>query len=239
MKILLSPTEGKLTEKLGTSALVSSIPEEYGADILLISDYCVLPIQRKEVPHDFLISVQDGRLAKETTLMTEKCGFGIVIGEGEFKYFPDGSISTKAPKGIHDKVYKRFTINSIQKLIMEMYLVKGCSFMQTRDIYDTVRFIKTAIEFVEEPTHVGLSRRPKASGKWGSPTMSEEQLWLLQGFPGVGPGLAQAIHTKFNGVPLMWKCTLQQLREVPRIGESRAWKLWEMLLPTSTNQETE
>jgi len=239
MKIPVSPTDRELIKYLGSDALPSSLPEECGADLLLVTNEMSIGIQRKEIPHDFLISVQDGRLAKETTLLSERCNVGIVLGEGRFRFYPDGGVATGAPRGIHNKVYRRFTRDSIQKLIMEICMIKGCFFMQTEDTMDTIRFIRTAIDFINDPTHAGLSRRPKAKGSWGAPSMKEEQMWLLQGFPGVGPGLAQSIYDEFGGIPLMWRCTYSQLMHVPKIGESRARKLWEMLPPITTKAKTE
>ena len=48
LKILLSPSEVALKKALGSDALVSSIPEEKGADILLFSKMGSMGMQRKE-----------------------------------------------------------------------------------------------------------------------------------------------------------------------------------------------
>jgi len=235
LRIPISPTERELAKCLGEEGIVSSVPEEFGADALVVSAQGILGIQRKELPHDFLISVQDGRLGKETTLLREKCDFAIVVGEGHFRYYPDGSVATKAPREVHNKVYRRFTRGSIQKIIMEICMVKGCMYLETDDILDTVRLIRTTFEFMNSTIHVGLSRMPKTKGAWGTPTIPELQMGILQAFPGIGPGLAQAIYNHFGRTPLMWTCTVDELNNVPKIGANRAWKLYQCLPPIGIN----
>jgi ERCC4-type nuclease len=53
--------------------------------------------------------------------------------------------------------------------------------------------------------------------------------FLLQGFPGIGISLAEAMLERFGGAPLSWSCTYDELRSVPGIGEKRSKALWELL----------
>lgn len=236
MTVLISPTDRDVANGLQSEGLVSSLPETYGADILFITPEVVIGIQRKEIPHDFISSVQDGRLTKETTLLAEKCDIPIVLGEGHFRYFPNGSVASKAPRHVQKAVFDRFTKKSIRKLKFEIMMVKHCFYIETDDIDDTVATIHCLAEFIAEPTHIGLSRMPKTKGAWGTPTVPELQMGILQAFPGVGPGLAKSIYTHFGGVPLMWTCTVDDLNKVPKIGTNRAWNLYKCLPPIGIKQ---
>jgi len=235
MTVLVSPTDRDISAGLGNRAVVSSLPETYGADILLITPEVTIGIQRKEVPHDFIASIQDGRLTKETTLLREKCDIPIVVGEGHFKYFANGSVASDAPRHVQHAVFDRFTRKSIRKLIFEIQMIKQCYYMETNDTPDTIAMVLDMVEFIDTPVHTGLSRMPKTKGAWGTPTVPELQMGILQAFPGVGPGLAQAIFNHFGRTPLMWTCTVDELKDVPKIGESRAWKLYQCLPPIGIN----
>ena len=229
MKILLAPTERLLKQLLGNDAITSTMCEEMGADILIMTAQGTLGIQRKEIPHDFLLSVQDGRLARETTLLRDTCDFKVILQEGKWKFFPNGSVATGAPRDVQKNVYDRFTRKSIQKIINEIRFIKNCDVDIVDDTASTIEYIRTMFEFMNEPNHSGLSRRPKVQGVWGKASAKEEQLWVLQGFPGIGPGLSQKIIDRFNVLPLKWACTYDELCSIQGIGEGRADKLWKTL----------
>jgi len=223
---LLAPSEADLVEKLGDEALVSSACEERGADIIMPTPYGLYGIQRKEFPHDFLSSCFDGRLARETSLMQESFRFSEVLVEKRPRYYDDGHVVHQAPKG-HQ--FDRFTRDMIQKTIMEIRFVKGVEVTFTEDNDDTVRYIKTAAEFIQNTKHISLSKRPPGQGLWGAPSGRFLHSWILQGFPGVGPGLSDSILSHFGTIPLTWTCSREEMMNVPKIGESRASKLFESL----------
>ena len=126
---LVSPTDRDIATGMGSRLLVSSLPEAYGADILLITPEITIGIQRKEIPHDFISSIQDGRLTKETSLMSEKCDVPIVLGEGHFRYFPNGSVASNAPRAVQKAVFDRFTRKSIRKLKFEICITSKFTHM--------------------------------------------------------------------------------------------------------------
>lgn len=225
-RILGSPTEpDEIIDRL--DAIRSSLCEQKGADYLIYGPEGLFGLQRKECPHDFLSSCMDGRLARETNLLAECCKFRVVLCEGSFRYFPDGSVVTGVPKGV--KAFQRFTRSSVRKIQMDIRFIKGVDVDYSDDIEDTIQYIKVVHEYITSEKHMGLFSRPKAKGAWGSPTASEKDLWILQGFPGVGPGLAISIVNHFGHIPLKWDCTYDELVRVPKIGGGRASKLWAAL----------
>lgn len=221
---LLSPSETTLAGILKDEALVSPLPEEKGADILAYTNQGLLGIQRKSVPHDFLSSVTDGRMARLTSLLRDSCPFPLLLCEGRFRYFPDGRLV------LGPRRPGRFTRDQIRGILLDIKYIKGVTYDFTDNPEDTVRYIKVLVAFMNKEKHLGLFSRPSAKGTWYTPSTREIDLWILQSFEGIGPSLADNIVSHFGGrVPLRWSCTLEQLMAVPKLSAKRAKLLWASL----------
>ena len=182
IRALLSPSESSLAKKLGDTAIVSSLPEEKGADILIYSKHGLLGIQRKEVPSDFISSFTDGRMTRATSLMQDSCKFRRLVCEGKFKYWPDGTVHIGMAKG-GKRIPTRFTRNHIHGMLNDIEFAKDIMIRWTDDIDDTVLYIKSLVRYLEAGKHLGLYTRPSAKGTWYVPTAKDIQLWVLQSFP--------------------------------------------------------
>jgi len=230
-KVLLSPTEAALAEKLKDEAIVSSLPEQKGADVLIYSKQGLIGLQRKEVPNDFLASFTDGRMARETSLLAESCKFSRVVAEGKFRFWPDGRVLTgKINPRTKKPEPSRFTRAHIYGMIFDIEFIKGIPVDWTDDIDSTVSYIRSLINFTSREKHLGLYTRPSAKGNWFVPTTKDIDLWLLQAFEGIGPTTADKIVQHFSGrIPVRWTCTLEELVGVPGLGRKKAGRLWESL----------
>lgn len=222
-KLLLSPSEGDLAELFGDDAISSSIPEQKGADILAYTRQGLLGIQRKSIPHDFIASVTDGRLARETSLLRDSCVIRLLLNEGRFRYWPDGHLS------VDRKVPSRFTRRQIRGILYDIKYVKGVDYDYSEDLEDTVRYVRELISFLNKEKHLGMYTRPSDKGTWYVPSARDVQLWLLQGFPGIGPATADKIISRFGKIPLEWTCTLNELMEVPGLSKKKAQEIYIML----------
>ena len=224
MKFLVSPTDDDLAVILGSDAIISTMPEEKGADVLIYSKQGLIGIQRKAVPHDFISSITDGRMTRLTSLLAKSCTFRILICEGRFRYFPDGHLA------LHDRKASRFTRAQVRGMLFDIKYVKGVDYDFTEDIEDTARYIKTLAGFMSREKHLGLFVRPCAKGTWHTPSARDIDLWLLQSFPGVGVTTAERIVEACGGkVPLKWSCTYETLLRVPGLGKKKAAKIWSQL----------
>lgn len=222
---LLSPTEKKLANKLGDKAIISPLPEEKGADVLVYTRAGLLGTQRKEVPHDFLASVVDGRFARSLSLLPKSCKFPLFIREGKFRYFPNTHVAlgTREPS--------KFTKANVCGMLFDIVFAAGVPVIDTDDIDDTIYVIDRLATYLNRTTHLSIYSRPSAKGVWYVPTAREIDLWILQSFPGIGPALADAIVKHFGDkIPLKWTCTEQELAEVPRLTEKRAHIMYNTLL---------
>lgn len=220
MGILVSPTDKELARELGDSAVVSNIPEQKGADALIYTEQGLFGIQRKSIPGDFITSVNDGRLTRETSLLATECKFRLLLCEGEFKYYPDGTLV------ISSKVPGRYTFSHIQTILFTTKYVKGVDYDYTKDIEDTARYIKQVVRYFSENKHVSLFTRPNAPSDWYKPMVSDIHSWILQSFDGVGPVTADKIVKHFNRMPMRWDCTLEELQGVPGLTKKRAHEIY-------------
>ena len=224
IKFLLSPSEVKLADKFEDEAITSALPEEKGADILLYTDVGLFGWQRKKIPHDFISSVTDGRFARLLPLLTKSCVFYRLINEGEFKYWPNQTVflgKTRDGK----QIPSRFTKGHVRGILNDIDIVWNVPVRWTEDIDDTVAYLRSVRDFMSAKKHVGLFTRPKVKGHWYVPSVDEIQLWLLQGFSGVGPSTADKIIRHFGRIPIKWTCTVEELAEVDGVSSKQAHEL--------------
>ena len=225
-RVLLSPSEVSLAGIMKEEALVSPIPEQRGADILILSRHGSVGIQRKEVPNDFLSSFTDGRMTRATSLLRDSCTFTRMVCEGVFRYWPDGTVHLGMTKN-RKRIKTRFTRSNVHGMLNDIEFIKGIMIRWTDDIADTVAYIRSVVRFLEGEKHLGLYTRPSAKGAWYVPTAKDIHLWILQSFPGIGPATADKIIERFGGeIPLSWTCTVEELASVPRLSKERAREMY-------------
>lgn len=229
IKYLLSPTEHDLAVGLGGEAVYSPLPEQKGADILIYSSVGLMGIQRKKVPHDFISSFTDGRLARSLPLIKESCTFQRVLGEGKFRYYQDTTVDLGFLKpGV--RIPSRFTKSSIKAMINDVELVHGVMVDWTDDLSDTVLYLKAMSQFLAGKTHLGLFKRPNVQGLWSVPTSKEIELWILQSFPSIGPTTADRIIQFFGGsIPMKWTCSVDELCMITGITRKKATEIHALL----------
>ena len=116
MKLLVSPTERRLLRLLGERGLSSSLPERFGADILVFTPRGRLGIQRKEFPSDLFASLGDSRLTRELALM-QGLEFKWLIVEGTPTYTSDGYLM--------DENYSRWTRTKVRNLLRSVEIQQG------------------------------------------------------------------------------------------------------------------
>lgn len=227
---LLSPSEKDLPKKFGKRAITSPLPEQWGADILYISHWGVYGAQRKAVPHDLVSSLHDGRLMKSVMLMRAYCQFRDVIWEGKLRYWPDGRIVS----GVKDVEY-RFYEKQIEKIKIEIHKLREAALIETDDIDETVKYLELIAEFFDSSEHDGMLMRPKGKKARKGEVEEEMDMWVLQGFDGVGVKTARKIRQAFGCIPLRWACDYDDLLAVPGMTQNMAEKLWKRL-PLSGSQ---
>lgn len=193
------------------------LPEEHGADYLFSGKPGLVGIQRKTVP-DLLRSLEDGRLAREVALL-KRLPVGVLLVEGWPPVAPDGRLLLPG---------NRYTRAQLRNLLRSVWS-EGLLVEHTEGIDDTAAAVLEMRDYYRKEVHRSLAVRPKPKTDWGSRTDRDWAIHILQGFPGVGPVLAEAIYDRFGEVPLRWTCSRKELQEVDGIGKIRADVLWKTL----------
>ena len=225
MTFLVSPTEPKeLKDSL--DAIVSSICEERGADVLAFSrntDDKVITVgwQRKTVS-DFVASVIDGRLSKEVLLM-QQVSFPVLIIEGTMHFNNDGFLYR------NDGKLTKFSKQQLRNLERSCKYAFSVQIEYTSSMKDTVDAIREMMVWLRKDKHDSLRRRPPLQSDWGVPSRTEQELFFLQGIPKIGSQLAENIIEHFGSIPLCWNCTEEDLREVNKIGKKKAREIYKFL----------
>jgi ERCC4-type nuclease len=199
---------------------VSNLPEQYGCDIIWRAQDQWWGIQRKEVK-DFFASVQDGRLAVELAQMRGNLAIPLVVIEGRMNWSADDIL-------MHSTYGQTITRQMFHGMLFGI-TYEGANVFFTDSTKHTAGLVRHLSVWSRKDSHNSMRRRPgaEASSMWGKASNEDWARHLLQGFPGIGPAVADAITRHFGRVPLRWDCEPADLVRIPGIGKVRAKALIE------------
>jgi ERCC4-type nuclease len=220
--VFVSPSEPAAIKTLGP---VSSLPETYGADVLLIGKWGVFGIQRKEIK-DLVNSIRGDRVAKEIGQMGS-LNHAAWIVEGKWNWTADG-ISLAVPS---------FTIAQYYGALFYLSY-RGYAHYTTDTIAQTCELITRLRRWLEKEDHGSLMSRSNPQNSYGRITNKDWGCHLLQSFDGISYKLAGAIYDYFGGVPMSWNVTIDELMLVPGIGPKRAETLWEAMQRDDSSKDS-
>jgi len=178
-------------------------------DYLLGSDICV---ERKTI-RDFMSSIYDGRLFNQVRRMKELYRKVVLVVEGE-------------PVGLDEKE-RKILYSAIARIIME-----GISVVSTLDRDATVEFIASLAEKRQEEGVQSITTRRK-----GRVEEKERTLFILQGFPGIGPKLSEKLLVKFGSLKGVFNASYGELKSI--LGEKKARAFVDTLEKRFTRREEE
>lgn len=202
----------------------SSLPERYGADVLVIGhngrDVIRVGIQRKTVA-DFLASVEDNRLAKEVQQM-RRLDISVLIIEGRFRFNAQGNLPTNWGR--------QWTQKQIYGVLWSLQS-EGIWVVEVDNATQFARYVEMLRSWVSKPRHRFGDRRNKERKElWGTTRSARDfSCWLLQGFPGIGPEMAERIYDHFGRLPWGWNVSQGEMLEIEGIGQKTVDKLWEVM----------
>jgi Fanconi anemia group M protein len=210
--ILVSPSEPQEFLSLIPDAVSSPVPERYGADFLISARGLTAGVQRKTL-NDLISSLEDGRLAHEVRRLA-RLDVSVLAFENPYGF------DNWSPLAM------RYTPQQVLRLLFSIQ-AEGVWVFRTPSVAGTADLIRELAAWLAKGEHLSMRTRPKDVDRdgWGRATDRDWAVFLLQGFPGVGPVLAEAIYDRFGRVPLAWTCTEKELREIQGIGPKRAREL--------------
>ncbi len=232
--IIIAPTEPTELKEIG---VVGLLPERYGVDAIWhldgmtgkeLMEYeeklrsrgldkvpLMAGVQRKALGDLVNSLMEGGRLQKELAQMKQlehKC----LIVEG----------GTWTVDRVMMDRYHDFTKDQLEAMLWTCAREFDCPFVYTTSLHDTIATVRNFMRWSMKADHSSLKSRPKGPiAPWGSARNRDMATWILQGFPNIGWKSACAIHDAFDGVPLEWTVTEEQLRSVPGIGKGIAKQL--------------
>ena len=163
----------------------------------LISDRAV--IERK-TGEDFLQSIIDGRLfnqAEEMTRNFEKVFFMI---EGKFHNL----------RNIHE--------NAIRGALVSLFFDYNIPVIKTKNIVDSADFIT----HLAKREQIGEKREVRLRGNKRKMTLANQQQFIIESLPGVGPNLAKELLKHFGSIKGVFTANERELRQVKKIGKKKA-----------------
>lgn len=160
-------------------------------------------VERKTL-RDFAASVVDARLFRQAEKLSRSGRRGILILEGTASAADGAGVTREA----------------LQGALITVSVFYGLAVLRARDAGEAARLLvylgRQAQRFARQAFH-RAGYRPK--GK------RARQLFVLQGLPGVGPGRAESLLTRFGSVENVARASAAELAEVAGIGSATAAKI--------------
>ena len=166
----------------------------------------VITVERKTAG-DFIVSIIDGRLFRQVANLKNNCDHPVLLIEGN-------------PFRIGLKMSR----SAIRGALLNVQTVWKVPVVFSRSIEDSIELMQIMARQFEKMSDVVILRsgyRPRR--------LSTRQLYVLQGFPGVGPHLAKRLLNHFGSVAAVLGASAEKLKSVKGIGGVTAETIREVL----------
>ena len=183
---------------------------------LSVGDYIVdnqLVFERKTL-NDFALSIVDGRLFRQAIRLAHSQYRSVLILEGTGKELTETGVSREAMQGA----------------LITLSLILGIPVLRSKDPFESAHLILYASRQIKSTSRGVFQRhgyQPKGRRK--------QQLFILQGLPGIGSERAIRLLDAFGSVEAVITATIEELQSVEGIGESIAerikWAVREKMQP--------
>ena len=200
MKIIVDHRESKnpTTSCLSNLDIEIEMSQLQVGDFILSDDVCV---ELKKV-QDFTTSLIDGRLFNQATELKRNFNKPLYIIEGNTEELFQNGINP----------------NAIRAAMISLLLNHQIPIIFSRDPEETAHmlFIIAKREQVDNNKEVCLRGSRKA---W---SLAEQQQFLIEGLPKVGPNLAKSLLKKFKTPKKILNAKVDKLKKVDKIGDKKA-----------------
>jgi DNA excision repair protein ERCC-4 len=159
----------------------------------------IITVERKTAG-DFIVSILDGRLFRQVANLKKNCDHPVLLIEGN--PFQTGL---------------KMSRSAIRGALLNVQTVWKVPVVYSRSIEDSVELMQImASQFKKMSTVMSLRAgyRPRR--------LSTRQLYVLQGFPGVGPHLAKRLLNHFGSVAAVLTASAETLKGVKGVGRVTA-----------------
>lgn len=166
-----------------------------------------LAIERKS-QSDFINSIIDKRLHSQLISLKEFYPLQLLIIEGSKNIFS----------------IRNFHPNAIRGMIASIVIDYQIPIIHTKNYRDTVSFLDIIARRLEKPVrNISLVKKRKPMA------LKEQQEFLIESLPGIGPNLSKELLKKFGTVKKIVNASEKKLIKVPKIGKKKAESIKKIL----------
>lgn len=155
----------------------------------------------KKTRNDFLNSVIDKRLIKQLIDLKEQFELPLLVIEGSQNFY----------------TLRRFHPNAIRGMLAAIAIDLKIPILYTRNVRDTAALIGVISKRLSGP-HRDISLMHKKKPL----TLKEQQQFVIESLPGVGPTVASNLLSYFGSVEKVFNASKDDLQKVGKIGKKRA-----------------
>jgi len=156
-------------------------------------------IERK-TQNDFLNSIVDNRLISQLIVLKENFDIPILIIEGDENMYE----------------IRNFHPNSIRGMLAAIAVDFQIPTIFTKNVRDTAGLIAVIAKRIEKS-----KKLPSLLKKRKPLTIKEQQEYIIESFPGIGPTLAKALLKKFKTIEKIINADEDELKKVKKLGPKK------------------
>jgi ERCC4-related helicase len=207
LKVLIDTRErgSNISKKLVEFGMDVKVKTLATADII-ISDR--IGIERKTIP-DFVNSIIDKRIFTQLKDLKNNFENPIVILEGEEDLYSVRNIHPNAIRGMLATIISSFKIPIIR----------------TKDSNDTAELIRAIAKREQTSEEKDIAIRTNKIPM----TTKQQQEFIIESLPGVGPSLAKALLNKFKTIKKLINANPKRLEKIEKIGPKKAKEIQRIL----------
>ena len=164
-------------------------------------------VERKS-NNDFLNSIIDKRIIQQLIVLKENFSFPLLIIEGS------------------ENIYKirNFHPNAIRGMLTTIAIDFQIPIIYTKSYRDTASFLSIIAKRLENPRRaISLLKKRKPL------TIKEQQEYIIESFPGIGPTLSKSLLKQFNTIKNIINATEEELVKIEKIGPKKTKKIKEVI----------
>ena len=164
-------------------------------------------IERK-TQQDFLNSIIDKRIINQLIFLKDNFSIPLLIVEGE------------------ENIYelRNFHPNAIRGMFASIALDFQIPILYTKNHKDTTALLITILKRLEKPKkHISLLKKRKPL------TLKEQQEYIIESLPSIGPTLSKSLLKKFKTVKKVINAKEKQLEKINKIGPKKIKKIQEVI----------
>ena len=158
----------------------------------------------KKTQEDFLNSIMDKRILRQLLELKKTFSRQLLIIEG------DRNIYT----------LRNFHPNAIRGMLSSIAIDFQIPVIYTKSPKDTAALMAVIAKRMEKPSrHYSLIPKRKA------PTLKQQQEYIVETLPGVGPRLTRSLLSHFKNVRSIFTASEEELKRIDKMGEKKAEKI--------------